>query len=52
MDTLPFPQKFIAARSHLNEQSPHIRPLDANAEHDLRISPSTEQIDFRLSRPR
>jgi hypothetical protein len=51
MDTLPFPQKFIAACGHLNEQPPHIRPLDANAEHDFRSSLSAEQIDFRLSRP-
>jgi hypothetical protein len=50
MDTLPFPQKIVATRYRLGEQTPHIRPLDADTELDLRRSAGPKQIDFRMSR--
>jgi hypothetical protein len=52
MDALPFTQKLLATSSRLGEQTPHVRPPDANTEHNLRPSGGTKEIDFRLSRAR
>jgi hypothetical protein len=51
MDTPPFTQEGVAVRGHLGEQAPHIRPLDADAEHELRRAIGAQQIDLRLSCP-
>jgi len=51
MNPLPLLQKLVSALNHLTEQTPHIGPLDADAENHLRLAVGAAQIDFRLSRP-
>jgi len=49
MNTLPLTQKFVAALYDFTEQTPHVRPLDAHAEDNVRHPVIAQKVDF--SRP-
>jgi len=49
MNPLPFPQERVSALDHFSEQSPQIRPLDANAPCQLRPTSRSQEVDLRLA---